>query len=152
MKETRFFLVVFVMTMFWGACSKEDSPVVVNYEKKLIGKWQLKDSIETDSGMWTLSYKLELKQDSTFIYESSESFSNPSSVAIYACPPFDGVWKNSNDSIFFHHRWQGAFSKDDSIRIKMKGADTMISYSKGNLFGAGAWNGYKKEYVWQRIE
>ena len=77
MNKMRFLTIGLLATIFSVVYSQQDGRdmrIVASYVKDLSGIWEMKDTLVTDSGTWTLSCDFRLYKDSTCYYSSGYSF------------------------------------------------------------------------------
>lgn len=159
MSKMRFLTVALfaaIVSVVYSQKDGRDMRIVSSLVNDLSGNWEMRDTLVTDSGTWTITCKLELVKDSIFRCSRSHSFvtTDDSRHSLFVNPGFGGSkwdignWKNpdSYNILYLYGDW----GEIESWRIVKRDKDTLIV----NPFGQFALDmqdwpfGQRKEVKW----
>ena len=145
-----------IVSVVYSQKDGRDMRIVTSLINDLSGNWEMRDTLVTDSGTWTITCKLELVKDSIFRCSRSHSFvtTDGSRHSLFAEPGFWGPkwdignWKNSSsyNILYLYSDW----GEIESWRIVKRDKDTLIVKPFGQFSlirpdmpcqSAAQWNG-----------
>ena len=132
-------LLAAIVSAVYSQKGERDMRIVTSYINSLSGIWEMRDTLVTDSGTWTLTCELRLRKDSSCYYSSDYSFvtTDQHYHRSYANAGFWGEkwdignWKYSSSYNMLYMYASGG--EIESWRILNHVKDTMITRPTGQL-------------------